>query len=204
MDIVLDTRFNNPNLPTVQYPGFTDDFDRPVSATLGSTSGENRPWQVYEWPESGAAWGIAEGGTASAKNAGGPTAALVDALTPNGTLTARIASVNPAARYGGLILRWQDIENYIAVAEQTSSNHRLAIVSRKAGTPGEVKTNSTAPVLVSGDNIAVTLQGTDIRVALNGVEILTADVPDFAGSTKFGFYAHSGTDSRWDSIKFTP
>src|SRR5699024_9211223 len=116
MDIVLPISFNNPNLPIVQRPGFRDDFNRTAADVLGTTT-DGKPWTVYDYGSTSSVWGTYGDGTAGMKSASSARhLAVVDALTPDGTLTATFRTTDEAARRPGLTIRATDANNYIQIA----------------------------------------------------------------------------------------
>lgn len=203
MDIILPTRFNNPNLPIVQRPGFADDFDRPSANTLGTTD-DGKEWTLLDIGSNASVWGPNGDGTASLKTASSSYQAVVaDGLAADGTLTAQVATVGANdERWGGLAIRALDESNYIYISETASADQRIMLRERVDGSSNNLA--GPAAALQSGDVLDVTVNGTAIEVFLNGTSILTATSSNFIGETRHGFYAASGTVSSWESIEFTP
>lgn len=204
MDIILPTRFNNPNLPIVQRPGFADDFNRPAADTLGVTSGEARPWQTFDIGANPSVWGTHGDGTAGMKTAGSSwQLAGVDALTPDGTVTATLASIGgTTSRWGGLALRILDGDNHLRVTEVSSTDGRIALTQRVAGSNSSLGVSTE--VAAAGDTLSVAMSGSQIIVSRNGEQIITATSSSFLDQTVHGFYSNSAAVSAWDSIEFTP
>lgn len=202
MDIVLNTRFNNPNLPVVQRPGFRDDFNRPAADTLGTTL-DGKPWTILDYGVSSSVWGTLGDGTAGMKSAtSGRHAAVADALTPDGTLTAVVGERGTTGYLPGLTVRAADADNYIQIAAIGSTNQELRILKMVAGTSTSIPT--IGPIIATGDTVEVTCAGTAITVAVNGATAITATIPELADVTTHGMYAFTGAVGTWDSVEFTP
>lgn len=204
MDIILPTRFNNPNLPIVQRPGFADDFNRPAADTLGVTSGESRPWQTFDIGSNPSVWGTHGDGTAGMKTAGSSwQLAGVDGLVSDGALTAALASIGgDTSRWGGLAFRIIDGDNHYRIVEASASDPRIILQKRVGGTTSALGTATVSPS--PGDEISVTFSGSQIAVYLNGSTVITATSTDLPGETVHGFYSQSATVATWNSIEFTP
>lgn len=204
MDIILPTRFNNPNLPIVQRPGFADNFERPASPTLGETL-NGRPWETYGAP----AWSITQNGTAT-KGAGARMGvAAADGLVANGTLTATLATLDTTAanRRSGVAVRVQDHDNFVFVAAPATTIHGISIQGYVDGAfqlYGEGAALGDGPELASGDTLTVEMNGSQITVLVNGVQALTADVPVFTTVTKHGLFGWAGSVAEWGAVEFTP
>lgn len=195
MDIVLPTRFNNPNLPVVDLPGFTDSFNRPAADNLGSTD-DGKPW-LY----SSGSWDVTQDGTAV--GAGGGELAYVDGMRSDGTLTAVVgkAPSEGADPRAGLAARIMDDSNYVFVANK-STGSSLNLYMREAGSI-VVSQDAGAP-LVAGDALSLVLAGSLVTVLVNGVERHSEVIPTHATETRHGLYSHPACDVEWDSIEFTP
>lgn len=202
MDIVLPVRFNNPNLPIVQRPGFRDNFDRPAADVLGTTV-DGKPWTIFDYGSTSSVWGTYGDGTAGMKSASSARhAAVADALTPNGTLTAKFRTEDEAARRPGLTVRALDADNYVQIAPIGATDHRLRILKMVDGTASN--SPDFGPLLNDGTQIAVTCVGTTITVAVDGVDVLTWIIPELADVTTHGMYAFSGAVGAWENIEFVP
>ena len=202
MDIVLPISFNNPNLPVVQRPGFRDDFNRPSANVLGTTT-DGKPWTVHDYGSTTSVWGTYGDGTAGMKSASSARhVAVVDALTPDGTLTATFRTTDESARRPGLTLRAADADNYIQIAPIGATDHRMRILKMVDGTASN--SPDLGPLLNNGTQISATCVGTTITVAVDGVDALTWDIPEFTNVTTHGMYAFSGAVGAWDGIEFTP
>lgn len=201
MDIVLNTVFNNPNLPKIPIYGFNDDFNRSAADTLGSTA-EGKPWVTLDAGSAVGTWGTTGNGTAKMKSAASQThTAVVDALASDGQLVAKLARFDAdltGNRYG-LAVRFQDMQNYI-VLETTKGVPQLTLRKYVGGTSSTVQASTLYPA--PGDTITVELDGTTVTVLLNGATALTATVPEFTTQTRHGMFAFAGSDAEWDSVQF--
>lgn len=192
MDIVLDTVFNNPNLPVVQIPGFTDSFNRPAASTLGVTD------DGKEWLSSGTSWSITAEGRAT-KGSGGARA-WVDGLSSNGTLTAVLAKASAEDQRNGLLFRQQDGNNYLYLCPNTSGV--LTLYARIDNLTALSKT-ITGVTVGSGDTLSVIMLGPQVTVLKNGTQIHVETVSDLVSNTNHGLYG-TGLGAEWDSIEFVP
>lgn len=196
MDIILNTTFNNPNLPVVPIPGFTDSFDRPAAASLGTTD------DGKEWSHFGATpWNITSDGHAIGLQAA--PVAVVDSLATDGTLTARVGKAPSAGadQRGGIVLRALDDRSYIFVSNHNTGNS-LNLYVRDDGT--SVISQMVGPPLATGDIISVTLSGEQLSIAVNGDTLYSETFTQYVGETRHGMYSHSACDMEWDWIEFTP
>lgn len=193
MRIVMNTRYHNPNLPVIPLPGFSDNFNRPAANTLGATSAEGRVWRYSHTP-----WVITENDTAT--NVGGGTA-HVDALTPNGMLSATLATPQHEELRCGLALRVQDAENFIyAVLSSTGAPTIYSRVNESNTNLGSGPTVTLAP----GDVFSAILDGPEITVLINSEVIVSATTELFQTETRHGLFAwNSKADAEWDAIEFT-
>lgn len=193
MDIVLNTQFNNPRLPILERPGFTDSFDRPNGQGLGSTD-DGKPWDYFGF----APWDIIDG---NATGFGRSNNAVVDGAAADGTVTAIIASAasESADKRGGLTLRMIDRDNYLYLCPNTSNV--LTLYGRVNGATAFSQAIS-GETLSDGDVVGARLAGPLVTVLLNGDVVATRNVPDLVNATRHGLYSHSACDTEWDSIEF--
>jgi hypothetical protein len=126
----------------------------------------------------------------------------VDAGASDGTYTATLASAG-TSHAGGLGIRISDFNNLLFLTTRVSSGNNLYSLQRKvAGTTTVLQTASSVDS-ADGDVIQVILAGLNIRVKVNGVEIINQTVADFSTLTKFGLYGSSGNyDVQWDDVSF--
>ena len=203
MDIILKP-FNNPNLPIITLPGFFDDFNRDSADVLGSTV-DGKDWKVFDPGTTSSVWGTYGDGTGGMKSSTSRHhIACVDALTPDGTLSATLADVSGVSsdRYG-LALRVVDAGNYISIARGSGSLSELTVISVSTG--GNVTIlGSRLPALAEGDTIRATVQGNRISVQINDGETYSETLPTDMSGTSHGFFSFQGATAKWDMIEFTP
>ena len=203
MDIILKP-FINPNLPIITLPGFFDDFNRASADVLGSTV-DVKDLKVFDSGSTSSVWGTYGDNTGGMKSStSGSHIACVDALTPDGTLSATLADVSGVSsdRYG-LALRVVDAENYISIARGSGSLSGLTVISVSTG--GNVTIlGSRLPRLAEGDTISATVQGNRISVQINDGETYSETLPTDMSGTSHGLFSFHGATAKWDEIKFTP
>jgi len=200
MDIILNTYFSNSLLPRAQAPGFFDNFDRPAGQALGVTSGEGKTWR-YESTGTTPVWRTSSGGAAVNVSGDSRNVAWVDALATNGKLGVTATSLG-SYRLGGLVARYQDINNHLFVF-QASDTAGLAIYKRVAGTATKIGDSSYIPA--NGDVYELELNGSNIILRVNGSVKTTAIDTAFLGETRMGLLGTSSAFSMaWDNITFTP
>ena len=186
MDIILNTRFNNPNLPVTPLPGFYDDFTSGSPIKLDHTSREERPY-IFN----GEAWPIVDGYVTP-----GGRAAAVDGYSNDGVLSTRYVVLGSATRVG-LVARYTG-ESYLWIAPNTSGN--LAIYETISGSNNLIM-NSTTKVL-DGDTLQVFLQGPLVQARLNGGLVDQAQTTLTTGTTH-GFFSWSATsEARFEYLSF--
>jgi hypothetical protein len=197
MEIVLDTNFNNLNLPRVARPGFTDNFNA-ADGNLTYTT-DLKPW-VFASGSANPMWVRSSG-----KAVIGPTApssvAYVDGLSANGLLTQTIGSIG-SARNAALVFRYVDASNYLYL-KWTEGTGVYRCYKYLAGVTTQVFGTSTTSA--NGDVIEVTMSGSAISAKINGTAVGSATVTDFLTATKHGMEG-SSTDrtASIDSIVFVP
>ena len=200
MDIILQTYFNNSLLPQGQRAGFFDNFDRPVGTSLGVTSGEGKLWR-YESTGVTPLWRTSSGGTAVCISGDSRNVAYVDALATNGKYAVTAKSLG-SSRVGGLVFRYQDINNHLFLW-QSSATAGLAIYKRVAGTA--TKIGDSAYIPADNDVYEVEMNGSNIILRVNGATITTATESAFLGETRMGLVATSSSfQMGWDNATFTP
>lgn len=191
MDIMLSTRFNNPNLPIVIRPGFTDSFDRPAGSLTATDDG--KVWDTWGFTP----WTLTGDGTVT--GADGAATTTVDSLSSDGILTAVVATVGTLNR-AGLVLRMIDRSNYLYVVPSTSGYLTLyGRIDNATAFSHRFDTNT----LSAGDTLSVELSGPTVTVSLNGTAIGSRTVPELTDATHHGLFTASGADTTWDSITFT-
>lgn len=203
MDIVLNATFNNPSLPVIVRPGFTDSFDREASDTLGTTD-DGKAWSPVDLGSNPSVWGPNGDGTASLKTASSTwQLARVDGLSSDGTLTGVLGTFT-GTRWGGLAFRIQDAENHIRVAESSGSSSGIALQHRNNGNTDTLGSSARGVEAKDGDAISVQFAGDQISVFLNGVSIIEATLAELVDVPYHGLYSHLSADTSWESISFAP
>lgn len=195
--IVLNRNTTNPNIPLIPVLGFADDFNR-TDGALGTSPG-GKSWKVND-----GTWAIKSNMAAYE----GPKAysyATIDALTPDGKLTAKIGALNPAgAAVMGLVFRWTDLDNFIRLYFRNSEANTVSIRHRKNG----VETNTWAVAgskeVTANSTVTVAGVGSALTVTVDGVTVLTATTPVLSGNSHGMVGVSVGTDTRFDAISFTP
>lgn len=196
MDIVLNTIFNNPNLPVIPVPGFHDNFNRAASSTLGTTD-DGKEWNFFGFVP----WKVVSPGHAA--GFGTSLHAAVDGLTPNGTLTTVVgkAATESADKRAGLVFRMLDRDNYLYLCPNTTNT--LTLYGRVGGSL-TVNQSISGETLTTGDTLAVAMDGPSITILRNGIAVHTATISDLTSATLHGFYGNISSDAEWDSIEFIP
>lgn len=200
-DFILNTTFTVPGLVTDPPPGFSDNFNRANAATLGSTSGESRPWQVGATTGT-PTWSIVSDQAMLTASATGNAVAWVEAYLADGTLQVTVPTAG-AAHGAGVVFRVTDGINYYYLARATSADFHYALWKRVAGTATQIGATSTVTI-TSGDVIQVVLAGSSIVVKVNGTTLFTVTDTTFLTATKHGLYATGSTalDVVFDSVSF--
>lgn len=208
MDIVLDTRFNNPVLPR-DLPDdlllVSDNFARPDGNALGQTPIGEFPWIVISNGVSGAVGSIVNGAAQVAAVGGNDrAAAVVNAGRSDVYFEARMLNA-PFANYMGLVFRVKDMSNMLFLVAETGPGgvgFRWALYKRVANVSTRIVTTTTE-VLIN-DLVAVETRGTRIRVYINNVLATEQSVTDFVTETRFGIYGGGATivptPMRYDDI----
>lgn len=201
MDIVLNTTFNNPNLPVVPKPGLVDEFDGP-EGPLGSTL-DGKPWTLYMNVESTAFIRTGNGTAGFSGNGGNDSVAVADALTPNGRLTSRILNVNPENTQTGLCARFVDEDTYLWISGGSAGGPLRIYESTRSG---KNMLGNSSHVPSDGDDIEVVLNGASVTVYANGSEVTSANTALTSG-TLHGLHVrgiNGPITTEWERIQFTP
>ena len=189
MDIILNTIFNNPNLPVIQKPGISDGFNRPAG-TLTKTDDSK------DWVQIGSSWVTNGDGTAS-----GAGAVLADGLASDGALTCVIERINSNGGdlRCGAILRAVDRSNYLRASVNTVGNLTLYTIVNGLSTEAITATGSDPK---DGDTLTAFLNGENITLTLNGEVVLTHTTNAYMEETQYGLYSQSSNSARFSSIEF--
>lgn len=187
MDIILNTRFNNANLPIVLRPGFVDSFDRGADKLIQTD--DRKAWE--QW---GSAWATTGDGAAM-----GSGEVFANALSADGTLTAKLRTADTGGdKRGGVAFRVVDRSNYIRVCPNTSGTLTLYVIENGSS----VGTASTDSVLADGDVLEVSGYGASIVVKLNGSTVLSYETESYRTATKHGLYSHSSNNTEFEHVSF--
>lgn len=189
MDIILNTIFNNPNLPVIQKPGIIDNFNRPAGVL--TKTDDNKDWVQF-----GSAWATNGDGTAS-----GSGEVLADGLASDGALTCVIEQINSNGGDSrcGAILRAVDRSNHLRVSVNTVG--KLTLYTIVNGSSSEAIT-ATGSDPKDGDILTAFLNGDKITLTLNGEVVLTHTTTAYMEETQYGLYSHSSNSARFSSIEF--
>lgn len=200
MDIILNTTFNNPNLPRVELPGFYDDFGpdggTPSPTSLGVTSREHRAWQYRADP-----WARNDNHTASPTTLGSQVA-YTDAHRANGILRTVIADPGPDGIYG-LSFRYVDSRNWAYFAYNPNLGIFLFRAYIDGATPVTYPTATPITTPKAGDTIALDLQGATVRGYHNDHELLVETIDAHTSATHHGIYASQPT-VQFEDVEFVP
>lgn len=195
-DVILDTAFNNSNLPIVLL-GFTDTFERPDAATLGITSGEGKPWV-----KSGSDACTIVSGKAVLPATGAAGVEYVVTNLPNGTLRGVLGAAG--TRQGGLIARISGGgSGGVRLVLRASGSNFVYVLQELVG---GVATNIGASTGASadGDVIEMTLNGANVTVTVNGVVAIGPVATSVLTGNAHGLYIGApATGITWDEISFT-
>ena len=187
MDIILNTKFDNPQLPVVLRPGFIDSFER-GAGTLIQTD-DRKPWE-----QRGTAWGTTGDGAAM-----GSAEVFADALSADGTLTVKLRKADVGGdKRGGVAFRVVDRDNYIRVCPNTSGNLTLYVYEDNS----VAESASTESTLADGDVLSVSGNGTSIVVQLNGSTVLSHETERHRNATKHGLFSWSSNNTEFEHVSF--
>lgn len=205
MDIVLNTNFNNPNLPIVPVPGFYDDFTSGGGGyeTLGVTH-DNKPWDYM----GGLGWFQRADGTATGAGlldgVNRSSLAVVNGVHSDGTLVAKIALESTSDLRYGIALRVTDSRNYLHVSQ--SSNAAWLRIYKVVDNQSTVVAQVSDQTLATGDILQARFSGPQINVLLNNTLVLSGLSDHNMNATHHGFFNWSTgeyiANPRWDWIRF--
>jgi hypothetical protein len=201
MLINLKGRSGSPLNPIKDLPGFTDNFNRASGDAIGFTSGENRPY-LLAGTGTAPSWKInSTGGAYLASGSGGLNVAVLNGLSPDGTLQVTAKTLG-SSRRGGLAFRYRDIDN-LFMLYQASNTSPLGVYRRLNGaTAVQVAISTYTPA--DGDVYQVILAGNNIQVLVNGAQIMSLTDSNLASETRHGLYGSSLAFSMmWDDLSFT-
>lgn len=195
--IVLNRNTTNANIPRVPVAGFIDDFNRP-DGPMGSTL-DGKPW-------------VAEVGNWSIKSnktyydlSKSYSYLTADALTPNGTLTAKIGSLTAEGQAAmGLTLRYTDPDNFIRIYLRGGGANRAGITVRKAGVEIGFTSIPTSVQVTATSVVTATAIGNKVTVMIDGVVANSATVELLTGNRHGLCGVSTGPGATFDSVEFVP
>lgn len=169
--------------------GFIDLFDRPDNIGLVATD-DGKAWVVNDVTTNASGWKIA---TNAGQYNGGSIRSIVkaDGGSTNGTITATVGNIGTAV--GGIAVRVQDANNYVGLVYRAASgDNRLMLIKRVAGTQSVIATAAAGSVSANGSVIAVVMAGDSISVTLNGTQVIAPQtIADFDTLTTHGLLGDS-------------
>lgn len=127
--------------------------------------------------------------------------AAIEAGAADVLISADITWHYAANRQQGLILRWQDANNFWA-AKLSPAAGLLVIIERNAGV--ETVRDSVAPTLGATNNLQFISSGNNLSVLLDGVPALAYVSAFLNNKTKVGLYSYNDnaaiSTARWDNL----
>lgn len=180
---------SNSVTPSAPPAGFTDNFNRADSATLGTSSG-------------GQTWSVVTAGFAIAGNLAKRSAANGIVVIDSGVADCLVqADYNPLGSEVGLVFRLTDASNYIKATESGGAIYLFKVVAGAQTTLGSV----TQPGSDTGvHTLKVTGLGSAVKVFWDGTQVLSVTETFNQTATKHGLGggATFGTDttSTYDNV----
>ncbi|MFJ4288150.1 SGNH/GDSL hydrolase family protein [Paenarthrobacter nicotinovorans] len=173
---------------------FSDDFERPDGNLYGSTT----PTGGYTWAAAGTDTATISGGAVAMTATTEQFAFVMAGTNTNGRLSATMT----AGARGELLMRYQNVSNYLWLDGNTASPYKYRLRQRIANVTTDIATLEAVPA--PGDQIVVDLNGTTATVTINGTQLFNGTVPTISGGYGYGFIAYPSTVSqRWGSISLT-
>lgn len=201
LEIVVNALFSNPALPTVPVLGFSDDFNRANSPTLGKTSKDQKQWMATGQIQVGIT-----NNEAVFNSRTGRGGVFINAGTPNGVFKATFAG-RGAAENPSIALRSNaaGTETLVLSVGLYAGNLHYALSSRTVAGGLALLSEKAGLDSAPGDVITVNLAGSSVKVSVNGVEIIAATDSLFAAQQHFGIYGDTASiGARWDNMSFAP
>jgi len=181
-------------------PTVSDNFNR-ADGPLGTT-----PVGGKTWATTGTAVMTVASNQAKVTSGTGIGAVLVPVDGTNGTFKATVKAVSgsPATMIAGLAFRSQDNSNTLMVAlRSTASVAEYTLASRVGGTTTTMVATGVVPA--ANDVIQVDLSGDNIVVKINGTQVASTTSTQFNTLAKGGLYINgSDTITTWDDWSYTP
>lgn len=168
----------------------TDSFGRANNASSLGITDTGHPWEVLA-----GTWGIS-GGAAYLPLVTTHNLAVVETSNSDGVVSVTLAAIDYRQR---LIVRATDASNYLFA--QANEAGTVELFRCQAGSFTSLAT-AAAHTWAAGDVLAVVLQGSSIKVRVNGVQLLAATSTFNQSATKHGIggTAAAQTNARWDNF----
>jgi hypothetical protein len=188
-----------PGYPPAPVYGFFDDFERGNSATLGATSGEQKPWLVRS--TSGVPTAGIDAGAAYLRTSAGFGTAVVDANLSNGELEVNLNSplTGGITLHGQVALRAASSADFIRADVRNDGRITLAAVTAGSAA-GAISSLIGA---FAGGTLRFMLSGPIIQVYAGTTLIHSASFTQHQNATAHGFVTATAADpARWGRIGF--
>ena len=204
--VLIDATFNNPLLKTADTVVFRDTFNRADAVLTGQNT-----------PIGGKAWATRSDGSSAVQSAvirsnqagilsdtaGALLLAVVDAASANGIyeLDFAYAAAGVANTQIFIPFRVSTANNYL---ELTVTNGKWTLRKRVSGTYTAITVSAVDAAV--GQRIKIVLNGSSIRIYINGVLAIDVVETDQQANTMFGIgnriLAASAPGLRWDNLSF--
>lgn len=165
-------------------PAVFDLFDFPavgVSTMNGRTLRQPSGAVAWESEDGDDIWFVEDG---VARSTLSRRTAIVESNSSDGLISARLTPWN----ISGLVVRYTDAENWIGVRRQ-GLNDSLLMVRRENGVTSEIGSAPMPSDFPEGGVLDVYLKGDQIRVRVNGVEVLTVTETFNQDATAHGLWS---------------
>lgn len=187
--------------PKFTLPNVADDFNR-ADGPMGTTSVGAKSWSAPS--------AVISGNMMSAGAPGGYVPNYINVGQANYDVEVTIGAIGASAstRAGGLLVRWQDANNYWYLSTRlTSSADGLTFYSTINGATGIASGSTNAAVApVAGQKLKVTATAGLLIGYLDGVEVARCSTGTLFDTTGFGvgMLAHpAGTALKFDNLAVT-
>jgi len=180
--------------PNHRSGAVNDSFERADTERALGTSDSGQKWQAVH-----GVWGIEGHAARLVRFVGSKTSfALVDAGSPDGTVTVTESVVAPAT---GLVFRYRDPDDYWAI--EAAPRYGTWSVRKIAGGKQVRAMNTGLSFPRDGNVITVRFSGSAVDVFIDGVRRRTLVDTDFTDATKSGLTATGAgaVAARWASFR---
>jgi hypothetical protein len=177
---IISLESANPVVPVVLA---SDNFDRVDSGTLGITSVGSKTWINGE-----GTMGIVSG------KAKGTITGNVNSYIDVGESDVEVSADITWNAYAGLLFRYNSSTSYLGVRINSSS---LAIINNSSA----LSSYAFTPVVGTTYKVKVIAKGTSIKVFLNDVEVINAEISENQLMTKVGLRTNNDTVSTFDNFE---